>query len=89
MEVFNRVREQRLVHRIATQKDLAEKIGVHHKMVSAWERQEHQPSLAHLLALKRVLGCTLDDLVSTEPQCSCAWGRHRHGHHPDPTSPAL
>jgi transcriptional regulator with XRE-family HTH domain len=34
-----------------TQKALADQIGVHPRMVSAWEQGKHRPSMAHLRRL--------------------------------------
>jgi len=50
-----------------TQPQLARKAGVGHwTSVSAWERGENVPTLAHARALSRALGVSLDYLVGRE-----------------------
>ena len=47
-----------------TQEALAEKLGVTAQAISTWERDENVPDTRNLIALSRVLGISLDDLVS-------------------------
>ncbi len=56
-----------------SQEELAEKLGVSRQAVSKWERAESSPDTDNLIALARLYGVTLDELIS----CPCA---------PDPDS---
>jgi len=50
-----------------TQPQLADRAGVGHwTSISAWEREENVPTLAHAYALARALGVSLDYLVGRE-----------------------
>lgn len=50
-----------------TQPQLADRAGVGHwTSVSAWERSEHIPTLAHAHALARALDVSLDALLGRE-----------------------
>ena len=46
-----------------TQEQLAEKLGVSRQAVSKWERTESSPDTDNLIALARLYGVTLDELV--------------------------
>lgn len=46
-----------------TQEQLAERIGVSRQAVSKWERTESSPDTDNLIALARLYGVTLDELV--------------------------
>ncbi len=45
---------------------LAEKIGVSRQAVSKWERGESSPDTDNLIALAKLYGITLDDLLNTD-----------------------
>lgn len=51
-----------------TQEQLAERLNVSFQAVSTWERDENLPDVEHLLALARILECSLDGLFSQEEQ---------------------
>lgn len=51
-----------------TQDELALKVGVTRQAVSKWERGVIAPSTVNLIALGRVYGTPLDELVNGEPQ---------------------
>lgn len=46
-----------------TQMELAQRCGVHVRLVSRWESGEGQPSLMKAVDLARVLGVTLDEIA--------------------------
>ena len=52
-----------------TQEELAEKIGVSRQAVSKWDRAESSPDTDNLIALSKIYGVTLDELItgSSEP----------------------
>lgn len=47
-----------------TQEDIAEKIGVSRQAVAKWENGETVPDINNSLALSKLFGVTLDDLVN-------------------------
>jgi transcriptional regulator with XRE-family HTH domain len=49
-----------------TQADLAQRLGLKRERVSHWERGEHSPTLAALVALARTFRISLDELVLGE-----------------------
>jgi transcriptional regulator with XRE-family HTH domain len=49
-----------------TQADLARELGVSRDRVSKWERGENAPPLDVLVALRTVLGVSLDELIAGE-----------------------
>lgn len=51
-----------------TQEDIAEKVGVSRQAVAKWESGETSPDLEKSRILAEVLGVSLDDLVSFEPE---------------------
>lgn len=51
-----------------TQGELAQKVGVTRQAVSKWERGVIAPSTVNLIALGRLYGVPLDELVNGEPQ---------------------
>lgn len=51
-----------------TQKDLADSLSVTFQTVSKWENDTTEPDLATLRALAKLLGCTLEYLVSDEEE---------------------
>ena len=50
-----------------SQEELADKLGVSRQAVSKWERGEASPDTENLIALSRLYGVTLDELVNKEP----------------------
>lgn len=48
-----------------SQEMLAEKLDVSRQAVAKWERGTSLPSMANLLALSRIFGCTLSELTGT------------------------
>ncbi|HIW74158.1 MAG TPA: helix-turn-helix transcriptional regulator [Firmicutes bacterium] len=48
-----------------TQEELAEKLDVSRQAVSKWERAEASPDIDKLIALSRLYGVTLDELLET------------------------
>jgi transcriptional regulator with XRE-family HTH domain len=50
-----------------SQATLAQQLGMSRERLGHWERGEHNPPLAALLALRQVLGIAIDELVSGEP----------------------
>lgn len=49
-----------------TQADLAEQLGISYQAVSSWERGATMPDISKLVELSRVLGTTVDALLSGE-----------------------
>lgn len=49
-----------------TQVELARRVGVSQGAVWQWEKGLTRPSVARLLSLSRVLGCTVDELLCEE-----------------------
>lgn len=49
-----------------SQEELAEKIGVSRQAVSKWERSESSPDTDNLLALSKIYGVTIDDMLNKE-----------------------
>ena len=49
-----------------SQEELADKLGVSRQAVSKWERGEASPDTENLIALSRLYGVTLDELVNKE-----------------------
>ena len=47
-----------------TQQNIADELGISNKAVSKWESGESFPETAQLLPLSRLLGCSVDDLLS-------------------------
>jgi transcriptional regulator with XRE-family HTH domain len=47
-----------------TQEDVALEIGVGNGTVSQWERDGSEPDFPNLIALRNMLGVTLDELIS-------------------------
>lgn len=45
---------------------LAEAVGVSAFTVRNWEQGQREPSIANLIALAGVLGCTIDELIGRE-----------------------
>ena len=51
-----------------TQKDLAEKYGVTYQAVSKWENDQTCPDISLLPELARILGVTVDELLTGKPE---------------------
>ena len=62
MELMNRIRDLRQEKRW-TQEEMAEKIGVHQKQISAYERGINIPSTEVLIKLSEVFDVSLDYLA--------------------------
>lgn len=48
-----------------TQEVLAEKLGISRQSVSKWERAESSPEIDNLMALSKIYGITIDELLDT------------------------
>ena len=65
IEIANRLIEIR--KRVGlSQEDLADKLGISRQAVSKWERAEASPDIDNLVALAKLYGVTMDDLLNTE-----------------------
>lgn len=62
IETANRLYELRKKNNLS-QEELAEKLGVSRQAVSKWERSEASPDTDNLIALAKLYGLSLDDLV--------------------------
>ena len=62
LETANRLFELRKKHNLS-QEELAEKLGVSRQAVSKWERSEASPDTDNLIALAKIYGLSLDELV--------------------------
>ncbi len=67
IEVANRLYELRKKHNLS-QEELAEKLGVSRQAVSKWERSEASPDTDNLIALAKIYGLSLDELLYGEKQ---------------------
>lgn len=47
-----------------SQKQLANKLGIHEQTVSRWERGEREPDILMLNRLSEIYRCSIDDLVA-------------------------
>ena len=65
IETANRLYELRKQQGLS-QEELAEKLGVSRQAVSKWERSEASPDTDNLIALAKIYGLTLDELVYGE-----------------------
>jgi len=63
----NRLYELRKQHGLS-QDELAEKLNVSRQAVSKWERSESSPDTDNLIALAKLYGISLDDLLNYTPQ---------------------
>ena len=59
------IRENRL-RKGFTQEQLAEQLGITGKAVSKWENAKSMPEMSIVLDLCRILGITVDQLLSSE-----------------------
>lgn len=62
LETANRLYELRKKHSLS-QEELAEKLGVSRQAVSKWERSEASPDTDNLIALAKIYGLSLDELI--------------------------
>lgn len=67
IETANRLYELRKQQGLS-QEELAEKLGVSRQAVSKWERSEASPDTDNLIALAKIYGLTLDELIFGEKQ---------------------
>ena len=65
IETANRLYELRKQQGLS-QEELAEKLGVSRQAVSKWERSEASPDTDNLIALAKIYGLTLDELIFGE-----------------------
>ncbi|MBQ8414093.1 MAG: helix-turn-helix transcriptional regulator [Clostridia bacterium] len=65
LETANRLYELRKKHNLS-QEELAEKLGVSRQAVSKWERSEASPDTDNLIALAKIYGLSLDELIYGE-----------------------
>lgn len=67
LETANRLFELRKKHNLS-QEELAEKLGVSRQAVSKWERSEASPDTDNLIALAKIYGLSLDELIYGEKE---------------------
>ena len=67
IETANRLLELRKKHNLS-QEELAEKLGVSRQAVSKWERSEASPDTDNLIALAKLYGLSLDELIYGEKE---------------------
>lgn len=65
IETANRLYELRKKHGLS-QEELAERLGVSRQAISKWERSEASPDTDNLIALAKLYGLSLDDLIYGE-----------------------
>lgn len=58
----NRLRECRLLALIASQAELARRTGIHRTTICALENNRIPLSVSYAMLIRRVIGCSLDDL---------------------------
>ena len=68
LETANRLYELRKKNNLS-QEELAEKLGVSRQAVSKWERSEASPDTDNLIALAKLYGLSLDELIYGEKEC--------------------
>ena len=66
MNLANRLTELRKQHNL-NQEELADKLGVSRQAVSKWECGESSPDTDNLIALAKIYGISLDELVGNTP----------------------
>lgn len=67
LETANRLYELRKKNNLS-QEELAEKLGVSRQAVSKWERSEASPDTDNLIALAKIYGLSLDELIYGEKE---------------------
>ena len=53
-----------------TQKETADALGVDQSAVSLWENGKNYPRAAQLVKLASLYGCTVDELLKEEVECT-------------------
>ena len=66
LEIAERLVSLRKKHGLS-QEDLAEKLGVSRQAISKWERVEASPDTDNLIALAKLYGISLDELLNYSP----------------------
>ncbi len=69
LEIANRLVELRKQHGYS-QEDLADKLGVSRQAVSKWERVEASPDTDNLIALAKLYGVSVDELLNYKPSAA-------------------
>ncbi|MBQ7499237.1 MAG: helix-turn-helix transcriptional regulator [Selenomonas sp.] len=64
---MNRIRELRQEKQLS-QEELARLLGVDRSSVARWELGSNSPRMDKLLALAKIFGCSLDELVQESPK---------------------
>ena len=59
---MNRIRELRQEKQLS-QEELARRLGVDRSSVARWETGSNNPRMEKLLALAKIFGCSLDELI--------------------------
>ena len=67
VETANRLMQYRKKAGLS-QEELADKLGVSRQAVSKWECAESSPDTDNLIALSKIYGVSLDELINNEPQ---------------------
>jgi transcriptional regulator with XRE-family HTH domain len=67
IEIANRLYNLRKKHGLS-QEELAERIGVSRQAVSKWERSESSPDTDNLIALSKIYGVTIDQMLNKETE---------------------
>ena len=67
MEELNLKLKQIRKMRRMSQGELAEKVGVSTRVVSAWERQETEMTIKHAKRICEILNCTFEELIGEKP----------------------
>lgn len=65
LEIANRLTETRKKNGLS-QEELADRLGISRQAVSKWERGEASPDTDNLIALAKIYGTSLDDLLDLE-----------------------
>lgn len=65
-EISLRLQKQRKLNNYS-QEELADKIGVSRQAVSKWERGKSSPDTDNLIALAKLYGITIDELINSNP----------------------
>ena len=73
----NRLYELRKQHGYS-QDELADKLNVSRQAISKWERSESSPDTDNLIALAKLYGVSLDELLNYTPAKSCEESKESH-----------
>lgn len=87
IEIANRLLQLRKEHGFS-QEDLAAKIGISRQSVSKWERAEASPDTDNLIALARLYGVSLDELLLSESGSEEAGGEKEDDRREEPINDA-